>query len=710
MKPIWLSLLLAIFTVAHSVCAGLPCTVRFDRPRYDIVPGESLVVQLVLDPAPEAGLHSFGISMLFDSAHARASDVDSISVAPALNFDGVNGPGAVRRAATGIISAKGTVDGLVAPISFSADPLLLTVTLKDLEAPGPYVLRAEFYRTLGPTEQIFVDGLGNVLDGSITFRDALVNYRPIVSVAAPVDGSTIQLPAAVLITAAASDLDGNVSKVEFYEGDRKIGETAVSPFQCSWLDPSPGLHRLTAVATDNLGATAKSAPLIITVLEPSEPNQSPVLTPIGGRIVNEGALLTFSATATDPDIPAQVLSFSLDGGAPDGADITAGGDFRWTPSHEQGGRTFSVTVRVTDNGTPPLSDSETLNIQVVAFPEPYAIFAGQANKPAGSKVLNWNGSTNQVSGRIHSNSDIDVSGNKHRFANGDVEFVTGIVPASNFGGKVAFEDSQLIESTIKPYPVDFRLADFVPGSPAAKEAQTRGKYYHIQGDTRLEDYIVKRVLREGLYYVEGKVHLSAQNLNGKATIVATDQVQLSVSKGNLEPYVHCLLIYSAAQTARYDKSAIDISGSSTQWRGIVFAPEGGIAITGNDNGALLGSLIGLGVDVGGSGFSVTGIDLSSCYPGITPVQSVALASMNSAARPVLRAALESHELILQFAADTQGQYSLEQADSVTASTWETVESISGDGLPHVVRVPTSVGYRFYRLRFSPGAPTLPAQR
>lgn len=94
-------------------------------------------------------------------------------------------------------------------------------------------------------------------------------------------------------------------------------------------------------------------------------NTTPVLGAIGNQIVVEGSLLTFTATATDSDTPAQALTFSLDSGAPAGASINASsGVFNWTPTEAQGPGIYSVTVRVTDSGSPVLSDSETISITV----------------------------------------------------------------------------------------------------------------------------------------------------------------------------------------------------------------------------------------------------------------------------------------------------------------------------------------------------------
>jgi hypothetical protein len=98
-------------------------------------------------------------------------------------------------------------------------------------------------------------------------------------------------------------------------------------------------------------------------------NSAPVLAPISDKIVNEGSLLTFTAMATDADIPANSLTFTLDPGAPAGATINAtNGVFSWTPPIGFSPATNTVTIRVTDDGSPPLSDAKTFAIAVVSAP------------------------------------------------------------------------------------------------------------------------------------------------------------------------------------------------------------------------------------------------------------------------------------------------------------------------------------------------------
>src|SRR6185295_7971623 len=92
-------------------------------------------------------------------------------------------------------------------------------------------------------------------------------------------------------------------------------------------------------------------------------NRPPVLTAISDRVVSEGATLSFTASASDPDA-GDTLTFSLEN-APAGATInSASGSFAWTPTEAQGPGSDVITVRVTDNGSPNLSDAKSFTVTV----------------------------------------------------------------------------------------------------------------------------------------------------------------------------------------------------------------------------------------------------------------------------------------------------------------------------------------------------------
>jgi hypothetical protein len=94
-------------------------------------------------------------------------------------------------------------------------------------------------------------------------------------------------------------------------------------------------------------------------------NTPPVLDPIGNKIIHLGQTLNFTATASDVDLPAQVLTFTLLPTPPAGAGITSGGAFTWTPTAVG---TNTISVRVTDNGVPAENDTETITVEVLDAP------------------------------------------------------------------------------------------------------------------------------------------------------------------------------------------------------------------------------------------------------------------------------------------------------------------------------------------------------
>jgi hypothetical protein len=74
-------------------------------------------------------------------------------------------------------------------------------------------------------------------------------------------------PTNVSLTAAATDLDGPVSMVNFYDGATLIGTDVTEPFNGVASNLSFGSHVLRAIATDATGLSATSAPITLTILQ-----------------------------------------------------------------------------------------------------------------------------------------------------------------------------------------------------------------------------------------------------------------------------------------------------------------------------------------------------------------------------------------------------------------------------------------------------------
>src|SRR5262249_54495929 len=97
------------------------------------------------------------------------------------------------------------------------------------------------------------------------------NQPPVVSITAPVNNSNFVSPANISFTVNASDPDGTITKVEYYNAGVKIGESTTAPFSFTWNNVGNGSYSVTAFAIDNGSAGTTSVPVNISVSESQEP-------------------------------------------------------------------------------------------------------------------------------------------------------------------------------------------------------------------------------------------------------------------------------------------------------------------------------------------------------------------------------------------------------------------------------------------------------
>jgi hypothetical protein len=93
------------------------------------------------------------------------------------------------------------------------------------------------------------------------------NAPPTVNLVAPADGASHPSGYNMQLKATASDTDGSVSKVEFYHGSTLLGEDTSAPYTFTWVSPALGNYTLTAVATDDSGASTTSMAVDVSVIQ-----------------------------------------------------------------------------------------------------------------------------------------------------------------------------------------------------------------------------------------------------------------------------------------------------------------------------------------------------------------------------------------------------------------------------------------------------------
>ena len=160
---------------------------------------------------------------------------------------------------------------------------------------------------------VATDSDGVTSTSSVSVRvNSPANQAPMVSLDSPAAGSTFTAPATVTLRATASDADGNIARVEFYQGQTFIGSDTSSPYSYNWTGVGAGSYQLTARAVDNDGTTQTSAGRNIRVS--TTPNQLPTVSissPIAGRSFTAPASLTITAAASDSDGTIARVDFYL---------------------------------------------------------------------------------------------------------------------------------------------------------------------------------------------------------------------------------------------------------------------------------------------------------------------------------------------------------------------------------------------------------------
>ncbi len=259
---------------------------------------------------------------------------------------------------------------------YDADGDTLTAVLVSGPANGSLSLNANGSFVYTPnadwngTDSFTYRANDGTVSGNVATVTIVVNRVNDAPVLAAIGNQSVNEGATLGFTASATDADLPADTLTYSldAASLALGMTingSTGAFSWTPTEAQGGLTpSVTISVTDNgTGNLFDSETFTITV---GDVNVAPVLAAIGNQSVNEGATLSFSASATDADLPADTLTYSLDA-----ASLALGmtingstGAFSWTPTEAQGGLTPSVTITVTDNGTGSLFDSETFFITV----------------------------------------------------------------------------------------------------------------------------------------------------------------------------------------------------------------------------------------------------------------------------------------------------------------------------------------------------------
>lgn len=201
----------------------------------------------------------------------------------------------------------------------------------------------------------------------VTFGDPVPFAPPTL---APIEDATIPEEELFELTAIGQNPEGPDSDLRYRLDmapagatiDEMTGEFLWTPSETQ----GPGRYDV-VVTVFNVTRPAATATQRFTI-DVNEVNTAPVIDSIPDSEVNQLEELTLDITATDADrpiIPANRFTFSLVDNPVSGASIDPEtGVFTWTPTADDGPGTFLFEVRVVDNGSPQLEDTEIFTVRV----------------------------------------------------------------------------------------------------------------------------------------------------------------------------------------------------------------------------------------------------------------------------------------------------------------------------------------------------------
>jgi M6 family metalloprotease-like protein len=227
-----------------------------------------------------------------------------------------------------------------------------STTISNLPS-GVYSFTARAYDNEGATSEYTVT---NITVGT--------NTAPVVSITSPVTNQSFSAPATIVINTDVTDAEGNIWKVEFYNGSTWLGSDFTAPYSYTWSNVPAGVYNITALAIDNLGASASSTRNNIAVVGNTAPTVS-ITSPVTNQSYTAPATIYIDVIATDADGSITKVDF-YNGSTLLGSDLTAPYSFTW--SNVPAG-VYNITALAIDNLGASASSTRN-NIAVIANQAP----------------------------------------------------------------------------------------------------------------------------------------------------------------------------------------------------------------------------------------------------------------------------------------------------------------------------------------------------
>lgn len=312
------------------------------------------------------------VSLAFDDKNnvvASNPSVVIVSAPPTVTITQPSDGATLPAGAPATVSANASdSDGSVLSVQFFADDVLIGD-----DTTAPYNVT---WTPLATSEGKIVELTALATDNfGITRLSSIVNIRvtgsgsgtgsnigepPTVQLTSPLNNARMQVNQTYVLTAQASDSDGNIQAVQFFANGKSLGSDTTFPYSMNWTPVSLGNYAIQAKALDDKGNVTTSEVMVTVVANSVGLPTISLLSPLNGSRATVGSPVVLAAQAADSD--GAIVSVDL---LVDGEVVGTANSFPyavyWVPSHPG---TYTISAAATDDGGNRVSVStSTVTVQ-----------------------------------------------------------------------------------------------------------------------------------------------------------------------------------------------------------------------------------------------------------------------------------------------------------------------------------------------------------
>jgi len=221
----------------------------------------------------------------------------------------------------GLPTSNYSVANQVYTNSYNISPGTYSFTIYDLYADGLCCSTSGYYKIIH-NNVVLAEGSGNFGSSqtksfTIAATDPCANNTlPTITLSS--SSSSIVQGNSITLNATASDANGSIAKVEFYNGSTKLGEDASSPYSFSLTPSTAGSFSYSARAIDNCNAVGVSNQVTVSVTSnnPCSSNTVPTVSltqPSNGQVFTTGNTVSVAANASDANGTISYVRFYQNG-------------------------------------------------------------------------------------------------------------------------------------------------------------------------------------------------------------------------------------------------------------------------------------------------------------------------------------------------------------------------------------------------------------